>query len=191
MLNKIKKILLFDKHTCPWWIAYTWDNRIREYFQNTDVIIKPYIKPGITALDVGCGMGYFSIHMAKYIGEEGKVISVDIQKKMIEILKNRSKKRGLDNIIKPILSHGDLSNINERIDFALNFWMLHEVASQRILLKQIYDLLNPSGKYLIAEPKIHTSSKYFGSIIEKCKEVGFDIEFYPRIAFSRSVLLSK
>ena len=83
MLKKIKKMLLFEKHTCPWWLAYTWDNRIRTFFQNTDVILKPYMKSGITALDVGCGMGYFSIHMAKYIGEEGKVISVDIQKEML------------------------------------------------------------------------------------------------------------
>lgn len=191
MLKKIKKILLFEKHTCPWWLAYTWDNRIRKIFQNTDVILKPYMNPGITVLDVGCGMGYFSIHMAKYIGEKGKVISVDIQKEMLEILKKRAEKSGLDNIIKPILSQGDLSDISERTDFALNFWMLHEVDSQKKLVKQIYDLLNPGGKYLIAEPKIHTSNKYFELIIGMCKEVGFIVETNPKITFSRSVLLSK
>lgn len=191
MLNKFKKILLFDKHTCPWWFAYAWDNRFREYFQNTEIILKPYMRPGITTLDVGCGMGYFSIHMAQYIGDAGKVISVDIQKKMIEILKKRAEKRGLSKIIKPILSYGDLSDINERIDFALNFWMLHEVDSRQKIVKQIYNLLNPGGKYLIAEPKIHTSNKYFESIIKMCKAVGFSIETYPKISFSRSMLLSK
>ena len=129
--------------------------------------------------------------MRPYIGAEGKVISVDIQKEMIEILKRRTEKSGLDNIIKPILSPGDLSGISERIDFALNFWMLHEVDSQKKMVKQIYDLLNPGGKYLIAEPKIHTSNKYFESIIEMCKGVGFIVETNPKITFSRSVLLSK
>jgi len=191
MLEKIKKILLFEKHTCPWWLAYTWDNRIRNIFHNTEVILKPYINPGNTALDVGCGMGYFSIHMAKYIGEEGKVISVDIQKEMLTILKERSEKYGIENIIKTILSHGDLNDIRERIDFALNFWMLHEVDAQEKLVKQIYDLLNPGGKYLIVEPKIHTSKKYFKAIIEMCKKIGFRIVTYPNIMFSRSVLLSK
>ena len=75
--------------------------------------------------------------------------------------------------------------------FALNFWMLHEVDSQEKLVKQIYDLLNPDGKYLIAEPKIHTSNKYFGSIIEMCKGIGYSVETYPKILFSRSALLSK
>ena len=191
MLKKIKKILLFEKHTCPWWLAYTWDNRIRPFFQNADIIVKPYMNSGITALDVGCGMGYFSIHMSKYIGEKGKVISVDIQKEMLEILKRRTEESGLDDIIKPILSQGDLSDISERIDFALNFWMLHEVDSQKKMVKQIYDLLNSGGKYLIAEPKIHTSNKYFESIIGMCKEVGFIVESNPKITFSRSVLLSK
>ena len=191
MFEKVKKILLFQKHTCPWWLAYTWDNRIRKIFHNTDVILKPYMNSGITALDVGCGMGYFSIHMAEYIGENGKVISVDIQKEMLNILKKRSERYGFENIIKPILSHGDLSDIRERIDFALNFWMLHEVDSQEKLVKQIYDLLNTGGKYLISEPKIHTSNKYFESIIEMCREFGFSVAAYPEITFSRSVLLSK
>ena len=69
--------------------------------------------------------------------------------------------------------------------------MLHEVDLPQKIVKQIYNLLNPGGKYLIAEPKIHTSNKYFGSITELCKEVGFSIEAYPKITFSRSMLLSK
>ena len=191
MLKSIKKALLFEKHTCPWWLAYTWDNRIRKTFHNTDVILKPYLKEGITALDVGCGMGYFSIHMAKYIGDKGKVISVDIQKEMLEILMKRSKQIGLDSIISPYLSQGDLSGINERLDFVLSFWMLHEVDSQEELLKQIFALLKPGGKYLIAEPKIHTSKRYFKSMTEMCKNVGFSLEATPKITFSRAVLLSK
>ena len=191
MLKNIKKLLLFDKHSCPWWLAYTWDNRIRKLFHNTEIILKPYMKSGITALDVGCGMGYFSIHMAKYIGNEGKVISVDIQEKMLEILKERSEKSGIYDIIEPVLSSGYLSNVRDDIDFALNFWMLHEVDSQEKMVKEIYDLLKPGGKYLIAEPKIHTSKKYFESVIEMSKGVGFRLEDNPKITFSRAVLLSK
>jgi ubiquinone/menaquinone biosynthesis C-methylase UbiE len=191
MLKNIKKLLLFDKHTCPWWLAYTWDNRIRKLFHNTDIILKPYMKSGITALDVGCGMGYFSIHMAKYIGNEGKVISVDIQEKMLKIFKERSEKSGIYNIIEPVLSSGNLSHVRDDIDFALNFWMLHEVDSQERMVKEIYDLLKPGGKYLIAEPKIHTSKKYFESIIEMSKRVGFRLKNNPKITFSRAVLLSK
>ena len=191
MLKNIKKLLLFEKHTCPWWLAYTWDNKIRKLFHNTDVILKPYLKVGATTLDVGCGMGYFSIHMAKYIGDEGKVISVDIQEKMLKILKERSEKSGVYNRIEPILSSGNLSNVTDEIDFALNFWMLHEVDSQERMVKEIYNLLKPGGKYLIAEPKIHTNKKYFDSIIEMSKEVGFKLENNPKITFSRAVLFSK
>lgn len=187
----MKRLFLFEKHTCPWWLAYTWDNRIRKFFQPPDIIVKPYVRPGMTALDVGCGMGYFSLHMARYVGGSGKVISVDIQKEMLEILKKRAERRGLDRSIHPVLSQGDFGPISERVDFALNFWMLHEVDSQETMIRHMYDLLNPGGRYLIVEPKIHTGGRYFGRVIEMCRNMGFRLEGYPKVVLSRSVLWSK
>ena len=191
MLKPIKRLFLFEEHTCPWWLAYTWDNGIRRYFHNTDLILKPYLNPGNTALDVGCGMGYFSIRMAEYVGEKGRVVSVDIQQKMLDVLEKRAEKKGVGNVVEPLLSRGDLGDIGARVDFALNFWMLHEVYQKETLVGQIYDLMNPGGRYLIADPRIHTGGKYFKSIVKMCKAIGFNVAAYPDISFSRSVLLSK
>ena len=68
-----------DKHICPWWLAYTFDNPLRRYFHDPHAILKPYLQEGMTAIDLGCGMGYFSRAMAKIVGETGKVIAVDLQ----------------------------------------------------------------------------------------------------------------
>jgi cyclopropane fatty-acyl-phospholipid synthase-like methyltransferase len=38
-------------------------------------MLGPYVKPGMTVLDVGCGMGFFSIGMARMVGDEGRVIA--------------------------------------------------------------------------------------------------------------------
>ena len=41
---------------------------------------------GMTVLDVGCGMGFFSIGLAKLVGDKGCVIAADVQPKMLSVL---------------------------------------------------------------------------------------------------------
>lgn len=54
----------------------------------------------MTAADIGCGMGYFSIGLAKIVKANGRVIVVDIQRKMLEVLEKRAKKAGVFDIVK-------------------------------------------------------------------------------------------
>jgi len=52
------------KHTCPWWGGYLIDNRLRRLLHNPERILAAYLQPGMTVMDFGCGMGFFSIAMA-------------------------------------------------------------------------------------------------------------------------------
>jgi 2-polyprenyl-3-methyl-5-hydroxy-6-metoxy-1,4-benzoquinol methylase len=54
---------------CPPWCCFTFDNVFRRLLQNPNRILKPYVKPGWTVLDVGPGMGYFTIPLAKWSGK--------------------------------------------------------------------------------------------------------------------------
>jgi 2-polyprenyl-3-methyl-5-hydroxy-6-metoxy-1,4-benzoquinol methylase len=76
-----------DQHkVCPWWKAYTFDNPIRKLLHPPRRVLGAYIKERMTVMDVGCGMGHFSIGMAKLVGENGKVIAVDLQQKMLNVM---------------------------------------------------------------------------------------------------------
>ncbi|MGD9581250.1 MAG: methyltransferase domain-containing protein, partial [Vampirovibrionia bacterium] len=66
-------------HVCPWWKAYFFDNALRRFLQKPHKLLKPYVKPGMSTMDVGCGMGMFVIEMAKLVGDSGKVYAVDLQ----------------------------------------------------------------------------------------------------------------
>ena len=169
MLKTIKKKLLFEEHLCPWWLAYFFDNRIRKLFHNPDKMLKSYISKKVVLLDIGCGMGYFSIGMAKLTGNKGKVIAVDIQQKMLEVMKKRALKEGVSDRIAPHLGSENELELKAKVDFALSFWMVHEVPNKKEFPNQVCKRLKGKGKYLIVEPKFHTSEKYFDELENTCK----------------------
>lgn len=68
-----------DQRVCPWWLAYTFDHALRRLIHRPEVILAGLVRPGQTVLDLGCGMGFFSLAMARLVGEQGRVICVDLQ----------------------------------------------------------------------------------------------------------------
>jgi ubiquinone/menaquinone biosynthesis C-methylase UbiE len=176
------------KHVCPWWMAYTFDNPIRRIFHNSEKIFSPYRCDGMTAVDIGCGMGYFSIGMAKIVGDTGRVISIDIQQEMLDILIKRAKKAGVDHRITPVLCDDTHIDINKKVDFVLAFWMAHETPDELKFLEQVKSILKNSGKFLLAEPKLHVSFKDFKKTISLAEELGFKIVGAPDIALSHTAV---
>jgi ubiquinone/menaquinone biosynthesis C-methylase UbiE len=63
---------------------------LRRLVQNPEKIVEPYISEGDTELNVGPGMGYFFIPLAKIVGEKGRVITVDVQTEMLNALQKRA-----------------------------------------------------------------------------------------------------
>jgi ubiquinone/menaquinone biosynthesis C-methylase UbiE len=70
--------ILFRNVTCPWWVCFTFDNPLRRVLQNPQKILSGLVNQGQTALDIGCGMGYFSIPLAQLVGSSGNVVCVDL-----------------------------------------------------------------------------------------------------------------
>ncbi|MCK9420694.1 MAG: class I SAM-dependent methyltransferase [Nitrospirae bacterium] len=145
----------------------------------------------MTAIDLGCGMGYFSRAMAKIIGDAGNVLSVDLQKEMLTITRKRAEKDGVERRIQFLLAKEDALGVTEQVDFALAFWMVHEVTDTRSFFQQIYRILKPTGMFLIAEPKMHVTQARFDAILSFALETGFHIAESPSICLSRSVVFKK
>ncbi len=191
MFSYVKKKLLFEEHVCPWWFAYTFDNRIRKIFHDPDKILKPYIKKDMTLLDLGCGMGYFSIAMAELTGKRGKVIALDIQEKMLGIMKKRAARAGMIDRIVPVIAKANDLGVKIKVDFALSFWMVHEVPDKKRFLEQVFNVLKNKGRYLIVEPKLHTNATYLKELENILIRAGFRILERPSVALSRAMLLGK
>jgi ubiquinone/menaquinone biosynthesis C-methylase UbiE len=189
-----QKLLLTEPHVCPWWLAYTFDNPFRRLFHTPQTIFETHLKKGMTAVDLGCGMGFFSIGMARMVGDTGKVISVDIQRKMLDILQKRALKAGMGHRIQPHCATPKdigLSQYSGRIDLALTFWMVHETPHIESFINEIFVLLKPGGKYLLAEPKGHVSPALFQRITTAAVRAGFHVLDHPRIAMSHAAWFQK
>jgi ubiquinone/menaquinone biosynthesis C-methylase UbiE len=128
------------------------------------------------------------------IGANGKVICVDIQEKMIKSLKKRAKNAGLmDRIETRICNQNSLGldDLNEEIDFALAFAVVHEVPNVTQFFDETNRTLKPTGRLLIVEPKGHVSEKDFNRTISVAQQNGFKIIDNPSIPRSRTILLKK
>lgn len=190
MKNIFDAICARGEHVCPWWACYLFDNPVRKLFHDPNEILSPYVKPGFTVIDIGPGMGYFTIPLLKLVGKEGKVIAIDIQEKMLAVLKRRAIKAGVASRLFTHLSKSDDFGLNDKADFIVAFWMLHEVADQIKFLEDLKKLMKRTASALIVEPRLHVTKMAFDRTIQMAEESGLKIRAYPAISLSRAILLT-
>jgi ubiquinone/menaquinone biosynthesis C-methylase UbiE len=179
------------QRVCPWWLCFTFDNFLRRLVQNPERILRPYVKPGWTTLDVGPGIGYFTIPLARLVGSSGNVIAVDLQKEMLEGIRRRALKAGVLDRIQLHQTTPDTIGFKGPVDFCLAFWMVHEVPNRVHLLKEIAAALKPGGLFLLVEPNLHVSRVNFQDTLQAARAAGLVVKDEPHIFFSTSVLLQK
>ena len=190
MKSFLDPLFVRGRHTCPWWLCFTFDNLLRRLLQNPDEILRPYVAEGITVLDIGPGMGYFSIPLARMVGPRGRVIAVDIQPEMLSALRKRARRASVEERIATHLCQADSIGLDVKADFALAFWMLHEVPDPSRFFKEMRSVLKASGKLLVSEPVIHVTAKTYAENIEMARSSGFRVTAVPKIFLSRSALLT-
>jgi ubiquinone/menaquinone biosynthesis C-methylase UbiE len=186
-----EKIWRINDGVCPWWLCYSFDNPLRRLIHDPERILNPHLKTGMTAVDIGCGMGYFTLGMAKLVGPGGKVIAVDLQEQMLANLGKRACKAGLADRIILHRCRPDHLGVEEPADFVLAFWMVHEVRDKPRFFDQISAFLKPGGRLLLVEPKFHVTRKSFGRTVEACRAAGFRLLGEPAVALSRAVRMEK
>ena len=176
---------------CPWWHAYTFDNCFRRIFHNPEKVFSPYVAPGMTVLDAGCGLGFNSIAMARMVGDEGRVIAVDVQPRMLSAVRRRARRAGVARRICTCQCQPDSIGVETEVGFAIAFWVVHEVPDARRFLVQIRACLAPQAKFLLAEPWVHVSAGAFRHTLDLAQSVGLTLCQRPRIRFSRAALFLK
>ena len=179
---------------CPWWLGYLLASPLRRWLQDPGVILAPYVSEGMTVLEPGPGMGFFTLELARRVGPQGRVIAIDVQPRMLEALVRRARKAGLAERIEarqPMEHHLGLEDCRGKVDFALAFAMVHEVLKPELLFADIYASLRAGGRLLLAEPAGHVRSEEFEATLALARELGFALESRPAIRRSHAAVLVK
>jgi len=76
-------------HVCPWWLGPLLASPVRKLVQDPARILAPHVREGMTVLEPGPGMGFFTIELARRVGPRGRVIAVELQPRMLAGLRRR------------------------------------------------------------------------------------------------------
>ena len=150
-----------------------------------------HVRAGMTVLDIGCGAGFNTLGLARLVGRGGRVVGVDLQPRMLDMTRQRLEHHGLVARAELIeCSPNDLRvDASRRFDFAVAFWMVHEVGDPDRLFRQIRTVLRAGAPLLVCEPKLHVRKRAFDASVRVAGGAGFEVRGYPDIALSHAVLL--
>lgn len=112
------------------------------------------IRPEGTVVDFGCGAGYFSVEFARAIGEDGRVIAIDVLPSALEAVESQMKLLNLRNIS---TKRANLEKENgsglaaDSADWVVAKDMLFQNEGKEIILRELFRVLRPGGHALIME----------------------------------------
>ncbi len=179
---------------CPWWLGYALVSPLRRLMENPERTLGPHVRPGMTVLELGSGMGYFSLPAARLIGATGRLLSIDVQPRMLSALMRRAGRAGLSGRIEARLAEdGDLGFAESpaTVDLALALYVLHEIPDLAAALRQILAALKPGATMLVVEPRGHLKDGEFQAELALAEEVGFRVEARPATRRTLSAVLRK
>jgi ubiquinone/menaquinone biosynthesis C-methylase UbiE len=125
-----------------------------KFLDPVKIINQIEIKDGDRAADFGCGSGFFSIEIAKKVGESGSVYSLDILPSALEAVASRAKTLGINNIITKranLEGHKGSGLETESMNLVVIKDMLFQNKNKEIILKEAYKILKQQGKTVIVE----------------------------------------
>jgi ubiquinone/menaquinone biosynthesis C-methylase UbiE len=131
----------------PWLVR---ESRQRE--EDCEQLLKALnVKPGQTVCDMGCGNGFYTLKLAKMVGDKGKVYAVDIQSEMLAMLRAEIRMARLKNI-KPLLGTPvDPRLESGSVDLVFMVDVYHEFSHPEQMLKAIRESLKPKGRVALVE----------------------------------------
>jgi len=175
-------------------MGYVLASPLRRVFEDPGSMLQAYVQPGMTVLEPGPGMGFFTPELAKRVGPTGRVVAVDVQSRMIAGLKRRLSKAGLSERVEARLATANslsLEDLRGKVDFTLAVAVVHEAPSGSWFFEQVADATKAGRSLLFVEPAGHVSDAKFQAELEAAIAAGFEVVDWLTIRRRQASLLRK
>jgi ubiquinone/menaquinone biosynthesis C-methylase UbiE len=109
------------------------------------------LKPGDIIADIGAGSGYFTFHLARHVGDKGKVYAVDVSPEMILHVNRRIREFKMNNVVSVLADSDDPLLPDQSVNrfFICDVW--HHIENQTKYLTLMKKMLKPGGEVVIID----------------------------------------
>lgn len=195
LLHTIVRIVrYFYKFPMPEFFANIIDNPLRRRIQPpSETAIRHGIKPGMTVLEVGPGNGAYTVAAARSVGDKGRVVTIDIEPKIIERVKCRAQAEGIRNIEAQVANVYALPFEDATFDVIYMIAVIGEIPDPEKALKEFYRLLSSSGALIFSELIFDPDYPSVQTLIRKANAASFRLKnrignfFYYTLIFEKDV----
>ncbi len=177
---------------CPWWIGYLLVSPLRKLLQDPASILAPFVREGMTVLEPGPGMGFFTLEAARRVGPRGRVVAVDLQPRMLAALRRRAARAGLAGRIEARDARPEALGVEDlagKVDLVLALLVVHELPDAGRFFAEARAALAPGGKVLVAEPAGHVTAAAFEESMAAAARAGLRRRPGPKVWRSLSAVL--
>ena len=165
LVGIVWSVLARSRHVpCQAWLA--WLVELDSPFTRTNraavIIERSDVRAGMAVLDVGCGPGRLTIPLAQRVGEQGRVVAVDIQDRMLDRAQEKARAAA---------GQGELGR--DQFDRAFLVTVLGEISDRDAALTEIFRALKPGGLLSVTEVALDPHFQTLGSIARRAAAIGF------------------
>ncbi len=140
-------------------VANRWDRMREDFFDETiaDSIVKASgINSDSTVVDVGCGTGFLTQHIATRTQGRGRIVGVDLSASMLQMAKDNLGKLGLLGSVEFRVGDAEKLPVDDRFaDAVVGNMVLHHCPRPRRVISEMSRILKDGGRLAVADLEKH------------------------------------
>ena len=149
----------------------------RRYIQPPDeTAVRHGIQPGMKVLEVGPGSGTYTIAAAKRVGEQGQLVVIDIEPRMIERVEIKAAQHGIKNIHAQVADVYQLEEPDAAFDLCYMITVIGEIPDPVRALNEIHRVLKPGGTVVFSELLMDPDYPLAKTVQAWAEEAGFSFK---------------
>jgi len=159
---------------CPYALGWLVNNPVRRRYMGP-VLDHIGVRPGERVLELGPGLGAFTVRAARRTEPGGALVAVDIQPEMIAAVEQRVQEAGLTNVETHVASAYELPLEDESVDRAFLVTVLPEIPDRGQALAELRRVLKPGGVLSVTEEFLDPDYPLARTTVRWAKEAGFEL----------------
>ena len=173
-------LLRLFRRLCPFPVPPTltrlFSSPVREASQSRQVTISRMgLRPGMRVLEVGAGVGRFTVDAARAVGADGRLDSIDIEPEMVAGVRERVQQAGLQNVEARVADVRHLPFPSATFDVVYLVAVLGSIIDKGRALREARRVLKPSGRLSITEGMSDADYLLMDEVVGWAQMVGFEL----------------